>query len=210
MSSLKKELTPEKLDSDTSLAEHESEKLQQQQLMRQIQEMQEQLEGEIKQIQERPHHDLQEQMKTDEQIASEQELFRQFERMQEMEEEMQDAPPEVLEFREMEHAVHHDHMKSDEQIAAELHEQRMEKEKNIGFQDISQFEPIETIRQAISNLREEHNSQQLVAQLDLMSNCLETIESEVHHLKGMMKVLMETSPDQSVCVECKQGISKKE
>lgn len=42
MSSLKKELTPEKLDadSDTSLADHEREKLHQQQLMKQIQEMQ--------------------------------------------------------------------------------------------------------------------------------------------------------------------------
>merc|ERR1719193_2759295 len=40
MSSLKKELTPDRLDSDTSLAEHEKEKLHQQELIRQIQEMQ--------------------------------------------------------------------------------------------------------------------------------------------------------------------------
>merc|ERR1712168_864009 len=40
MSSLKKELTPDRLDSDTSLAEHEKEKMHQQQLIRQIQEMQ--------------------------------------------------------------------------------------------------------------------------------------------------------------------------
>merc|ERR1719167_932307 len=40
MTSLKKELTPESLDSDTTLAEHEKEKLHQQELIRQIQEMQ--------------------------------------------------------------------------------------------------------------------------------------------------------------------------
>merc|ERR1712025_1028753 len=40
MTSLQKELTPEKLESDTSLAEHEKEKLHQQQLIRQIQERQ--------------------------------------------------------------------------------------------------------------------------------------------------------------------------
>merc|ERR1712142_1449110 len=40
MSSLKKELTPEKLESETSLEEHEREKMHQPQLMRQILEMQ--------------------------------------------------------------------------------------------------------------------------------------------------------------------------
>merc|ERR1712168_483635 len=40
MTSLKKELTPEKLESDTSLEEHERERMHQPQLMRQILEMQ--------------------------------------------------------------------------------------------------------------------------------------------------------------------------
>jgi len=40
MTSLKKELTPDRFEADTSLAEHEREKMHQQQLIRQIQEMQ--------------------------------------------------------------------------------------------------------------------------------------------------------------------------
>lgn len=57
MSSLKKELTPDRLESDTSLAEHEREKIHQQQLIRQIQEMQDTAV-------------LHEQMEADERIAS--------------------------------------------------------------------------------------------------------------------------------------------
>merc|ERR1712168_1621161 len=40
MTSLKKELTPDRFEADTSLADHEREKMHQQQLIRQIQEMQ--------------------------------------------------------------------------------------------------------------------------------------------------------------------------
>ena len=77
MTSLKKELTPEKLESDTSLEEHERERMHQPQLMRQILEMQRMQDMEDEDENQFPTFPMMQQqglddsMKSDEQIAAE-------------------------------------------------------------------------------------------------------------------------------------------
>ena len=48
----------------------------------------------------------------------------------------------------------------------------------------------------------------LSSQLDTMTTCLAEVEEEILHMKTMMKTLIEISPDQQVCKDCKQEIPK--
>ena len=41
-----------------------------------------------------------------------------------------------------------------------------------------------------------------------MTTCLAEVEEEILHMKTMMKNLIEISPDQQVCKDCKQEIPK--
>jgi len=167
MTSLKKELTPEKLESDTSLEEHERERMHQPQLMRQILEMQ---------------------------------------RMQDMEDEDENQFPT---FPMMQQQGLDDSMKSDEQIAAELHQLRLEKDQQVKMQDTKEeLEAITKMRQTITEMKEGTHGFQLSSQLDTMTTCLAEVEEEILHMKTMMKNLIEISPDQQVCKDCKQEIPK--
>merc|ERR1712142_677503 len=167
MTSLKKELTPEKLESDTSLEEHEREKMHQPQLMRQILEMQ---------------------------------------RMEDMEDKDENQLPT---FPMMQQQGLDDSMKSDEQIAAELHQLRLEKDQQVKMQDTKvELEAITKMRQTITEMKEGTHGFQLSSQLDTMTTCLAEVEEEILHMKTMMKTLIEISPDQQVCKECKQEVPK--
>jgi len=70
------------------------------------------------------------------------------------------------------------------------------------------IEPIAAMRRTISNMREELHAQQLVMQLNFMSNCLDTMESQMQHLRMKKKISIEPSLEEGVCKECKQEIPK--
>jgi len=93
-----------------------------------------------------------------------------------------------------------------------------ESEKETAFEDILPkggridpaiaFEPIAAMRRTITNVRKADHSNKLVLQLNFLSNCLDTVESQIRHLKMTRISTKETAVEEGVCKECKQELPK--
>jgi hypothetical protein len=172
MSSLKKELTPDRLDSDTSLAEHEKEKLHQQELIRQIQEMQ--------------HTAVhQEEMETDELIAA---LDEEHKLEKEKQIHLQDQSQAMLNIELMRKSV----MQRQEEIQMEM-EQTLNLQKDLATSELTG--PIHDRQWVQAHQLEVQHQSELKKKISLMQQDSKLLDVELENIALQEKKILDVSPD---------------